>query len=113
MYWCPPLHAYCCSNDLYLLDTESLKWEHPGTSEATPAGRQRHTACLVNNKKLFVLGGEWWFASEPCISQRMCAVASGACMHQWRLSDGQCILVCQSYVIVTITITTSVLPCSQ
>lgn len=44
------------SNDLYLLDTATLKWDHPLTTETTPAGRQRHTACLVHSKKLFVMG---------------------------------------------------------
>jgi leucine-zipper-like transcriptional regulator 1 len=32
-------------------------WQHPTANESTPAGRQRHTACLVQSKKLFVLGG--------------------------------------------------------
>ena len=45
------------SNDLYLLDPATLHWEHPPTTEHTPAGRQRHTACLVGSKKLFILGG--------------------------------------------------------
>lgn len=31
--------------------------QHPPANESTPAGRQRHTACLVQSKKLFVLGG--------------------------------------------------------
>lgn len=45
------------SNDLYLLDPVTLTWEHPPTTDRTPAGRQRHTACLVGSNKLFVLGG--------------------------------------------------------
>ena len=45
------------SNDTFMLDTATLKWEHPPVNETTPAGRQRHTACLVSSKKMLVLGG--------------------------------------------------------
>lgn len=44
------------SNDLFLLNVEELRWTHPPANESTPAGRQRHTAVLVQNKKLFVFG---------------------------------------------------------
>lgn len=73
------------SNDLYILDTSTCTWESPppllsaglpgGESSGTggsgagtvlasaPSGRQRHTACLVNNRHLFIIGGfngsEW------------------------------------------------------
>jgi hypothetical protein len=40
------------SNDLYLLDPVTLTWEHPPTTDRTPAGRQRHTACLVGSNKV-------------------------------------------------------------
>jgi hypothetical protein len=39
-----------------LLNVEELRWTHPPANESTPAGRQRHTAVLVQNKKLFVFG---------------------------------------------------------
>lgn len=45
------------SNDLYVLDMDAMHWTHPPTTEHTPAGRQRHTACLVGSKKLVVFGG--------------------------------------------------------
>lgn len=40
------------SNDLYILDPKKLVWEHPAPTDKTPAGRQRHTACLVGSKKV-------------------------------------------------------------
>lgn len=45
------------SNDLYILNTESNTWSHPVESENTPTGRQRHTACVIGTKQLFIFGG--------------------------------------------------------
>ncbi|KAF4656466.1 Kelch motif [Perkinsus chesapeaki] len=60
------------SNDLYILDTGHPgsspstgdvsgstvhRWIHPTESDHVPAGRQRHSACLVGSAKLFVFGG--------------------------------------------------------
>lgn len=45
------------SNDLYVLNTETMRWSHPVESEKAPAGRQRHTACIFGTKKLFIFGG--------------------------------------------------------
>ena len=45
------------SNDLYILDTESMTWAHPLETEGSPAGRQRHTACTVSNNILYIFGG--------------------------------------------------------
>lgn len=40
-----------------MLNSKTWKWEHPPTSESTPAGRQRHTAALVRGRLLVVIGG--------------------------------------------------------
>ena len=58
----------------YLLDTATLKWDHPLTTESTPAGRQRHTACLVHSKKLFVMGA----CALPRLLRCCCPIASYA-----------------------------------
>ena len=34
-----------------------MEWNHPKITEKAPVGRQRHTACLVGSKKLYILGG--------------------------------------------------------
>ena len=34
-----------------------MEWSHPKIVEKAPIGRQRHTACLVGSKKLYILGG--------------------------------------------------------
>jgi N-acetylneuraminic acid mutarotase len=38
------------SNDLYVLNTDTMRWSHPVESEKAPAGRQRHTACVIGMK---------------------------------------------------------------
>ena len=45
------------SNDLYVLNTDTMRWSHPVESEKAPAGRQRHTACVIGTKQLFIFGG--------------------------------------------------------
>ena len=45
------------SNDLYVLNTETMHWSHPLEFEKAPAGRQRHTACVIGTKQLFIFGG--------------------------------------------------------
>ncbi|EER00633.1 conserved hypothetical protein, partial [Perkinsus marinus ATCC 50983] len=61
------------SNDLYILDTgypggfspstgdvsgsAVHRWIHPTETDHVPAGRQRHSACLVGSAKLYVFGG--------------------------------------------------------
>ena len=45
------------SNDLYVLNTETMRWSHPVENEKAPAGRQRHTACVIGTKQLFIFGG--------------------------------------------------------
>jgi N-acetylneuraminic acid mutarotase len=45
------------SNDLYVLNTDTMKWSHPSEIEKSPVGRQRHTACVIGTKKLFIFGG--------------------------------------------------------
>lgn len=45
------------SNDLYVLNTETMRWSHPLEFEKAPAGRQRHTACVIGTKQLFIFGG--------------------------------------------------------
>lgn len=45
------------SNDLYILNTDTNTWSHPVESENTPTGRQRHTACVIGTKQLFIFGG--------------------------------------------------------
>jgi hypothetical protein len=42
---------------LYVLNTETLRWSNPAENEKAPAGRQRHTACVIGTKQLFVFGG--------------------------------------------------------
>ena len=37
------------SNDLYVLNTETMRWSHP-VEEKAPTGRQRHTACVIGTK---------------------------------------------------------------
>lgn len=32
------------SNDLYVLNTDTMRWSHPSEIEKSPVGRQRHTA---------------------------------------------------------------------
>jgi hypothetical protein len=34
-----------------------MRWSHPVESEKAPAGRQRHTACVIGTKQLFIFGG--------------------------------------------------------
>lgn len=41
---------------MFLLNVDELRWTHPAANESTPAGRQRHTAVLVQSKKLFIFG---------------------------------------------------------
>jgi leucine-zipper-like transcriptional regulator 1 len=38
------------SNDLYVLNTDTMRWAHPVENEKAPAGRQRHTACVIGMK---------------------------------------------------------------
>lgn len=49
------------SNDLYLLDTNTFAFEQPsagrGSAHVVPSGRQRHAACMLDTKRLFVFGG--------------------------------------------------------
>lgn len=45
------------SNDLYVLNTDSMRWSHPLEIEKSPVGRQRHTACVIGTKQLFIFGG--------------------------------------------------------
>lgn len=45
------------SNDVYILNTATRKWDHPPSSESAPIGRQRHTAVVVRNSVLLVIGG--------------------------------------------------------
>lgn len=45
------------SNDLYVLNTETMRWNHPSEIDKAPVGRQRHTACVIGTKQLFIFGG--------------------------------------------------------
>ena len=45
------------SNDLYVLNTESMWWNHPIEVDKAPVGRQRHAACVIGSKQLFIFGG--------------------------------------------------------
>ncbi|KAF0738685.1 hypothetical protein AaE_008852 [Aphanomyces astaci] len=46
------------SNELYILNTQDMKWERPPDSVHVdaPSGRQRHSACLVHSK-MYIVGG--------------------------------------------------------
>lgn len=45
------------SNDLYVLNTDTMRWSHPSEIEKSPVGRQRHTACVIGTKQLLIFGG--------------------------------------------------------
>eukprot|EP00922_Rhytidocystis_sp_ex-Travisia-forbesii_P002760 GHVS01004069.1.p1 GENE.GHVS01004069.1~~GHVS01004069.1.p1 ORF type:complete len:974 (+),score=186.72 GHVS01004069.1:39-2960(+) len=49
------------SKELYLLEinpkTNRMRWLRPTEGENVPQGRQRHTACLVEGRRLLVFGG--------------------------------------------------------
>lgn len=46
------------SSMVFTLNLDGNEWEHPKLAmEDAPAGRQRHTACLVGSKRLYILGG--------------------------------------------------------
>ena len=44
-------------NDLYILDTTSLTWSKPTLSGDIPCPRYYHAAEMVNDRELFILGG--------------------------------------------------------
>ncbi|ETW05962.1 hypothetical protein, variant 3 [Aphanomyces invadans] len=46
------------SNELYILNTQDMRWERPpeSLSAGAPSGRQRHSACLVRSK-MYIIGG--------------------------------------------------------
>ncbi len=46
------------SNEVFILNTRTRAWDHPqSASESAPIGRQRHTAAVVRNSVLLVVGG--------------------------------------------------------
>eukprot|EP00397_Hematodinium_sp_SG-2012_P019350 GEMP01019877.1.p1 GENE.GEMP01019877.1~~GEMP01019877.1.p1 ORF type:complete len:515 (+),score=55.52 GEMP01019877.1:19-1563(+) len=48
------------TNELYILDAQERKWIRPtwpSDSPQTPPGRQRHTACLIGSKRIYIFGG--------------------------------------------------------
>eukprot|EP00505_MAST-04D_sp_SCG-Rhode-Island_P001940 Stramenopile-MAST_4_protein_1940 len=46
------------SSTVFSLNLDGLEWDYPKIAlKDSPAGRQRHTACLVGAKRLYVLGG--------------------------------------------------------
>jgi len=55
--WGRSLKKIIPSNDLYVLNTENMRWNHPVEVEKAPVGRQRHTACVIGTQQLFIFGG--------------------------------------------------------
>jgi len=48
------------TNELYILDAQDRKWIRPTwptDSPHTPPGRQRHSACLIGSKRIYIFGG--------------------------------------------------------
>lgn len=48
------------TNELYILDAHERKWIRPTwptDTPQTPPGRQRHSACLIGSKRIYIFGG--------------------------------------------------------
>jgi N-acetylneuraminic acid mutarotase len=55
-------------NSLYIFNTETKEWRHPEVRGEVPAGRNGHTATLVDHK-MYVLGG--WLGTGPFAASDM------------------------------------------
>ena len=43
--------------DVYILDVESCRWDRPVVKGQAPEPREMHSACMVSDKEMLVVGG--------------------------------------------------------